>query len=114
MVPLNGGEPVFVPTTLENAFKLQPADLDRAITPRTKRVVRNSPSNPSGAAYARDELKGLTDAPMRHPHVWVLTDDMYEHLVYGDFGFTTPARRSSLRALFAHADDERRVRRPTR
>ena len=92
MVLINGGEPVFVPTTLENAFKLQPEDLERAITPRTKWVVLNSPSNPSGAAYTRDELKALTDVLMRHPHVWVLTDDMYEHLVYGDFVFTTPAQ----------------------
>ena len=92
MVLINGGEPVIVPTTIENAFKLQPADLERAITPRTKWVVLNSPSNPSGAAYTREELKGLTDVLMRHPHVWVLTDDMYEHLVYGDFVFTTPVQ----------------------
>ena len=92
MVLINGGEPVIVPTTIENAFKLQPADLERAITPRTKWVVLNSPSNPSGAAYTREELKGLTDVLMRHPHVWVLTDDMYEHLVYGDFVFATPVQ----------------------
>jgi aspartate aminotransferase len=92
MVLINGGEPVFVPTTLEKAFKLQPEDLERAITPRTKWVVLNSPSNPSGAAYTRDEMKGLTDVLVRHPHVWVLTDDMYEHLVYGEFVFTTPAQ----------------------
>ena len=92
MVLINGGEPVFVPTTIENAFKLRPEDLERAITPRTKWVVLNSPSNPSGAAYTRDELKALTEVLMRHPHVWVLTDDMYEHLVYGDFVFTTPAQ----------------------
>jgi aspartate aminotransferase len=92
MVLINGGEPVFVQTTLENAFKLRPEDLDRAITPRTKWVIINSPSNPSGAAYTRDELKGLTDVLMRHPNVYVLTDDMYEHLVYGDFVFTTPAQ----------------------
>jgi aspartate aminotransferase len=92
MVLINGGEPVFVPTTLENSFKLRPEDLERAITPRTKWVVLNSPSNPSGAAYARHELKALTEVLMRHPHVWVLTDDMYEHLVYGDFVFSTPAQ----------------------
>jgi aspartate aminotransferase len=92
MALINGGEPVIVPTTIENAFKLKPEDLERAITPRTKWVVLNSPSNPSGAAYTRDELKALTDVLMRHPHVWVLTDDMYEHLVYGDFTFTTPAQ----------------------
>jgi len=92
MVLINHGEPVIVPTTLENAFKLKPEDLERAITPRTKWVVLNSPSNPSGAAYMKDELKRLTDVLIRHPHVWVLTDDMYEHLTYGDFVFTTPAQ----------------------
>jgi aspartate aminotransferase len=92
MVLINGGEPVFVATTMEHSFKLQAADLERAITPRTKWLVLNSPSNPSGAAYARDELKAITDVLMRHPQVWVLTDDMYEHLVYGDFVFTTPAQ----------------------
>jgi aspartate aminotransferase len=92
MVLINGGEPVFAPTTMEHAFKLQPADLERAITPRTKWLVLNSPSNPSGAAYTRAELKALADVLMRHPHVWVLTDDIYEHLIYGDFVFTTPAQ----------------------
>ena len=92
MVAINGGTPVFIPTTIENNFKLQAEDLERAITPRTKWVVLNSPSNPSGAAYTHAELKSLTDVLMRHPHVWVLTDDMYEHLVYGDFVFTTPAQ----------------------
>ena len=92
MVAINGGDPVLVSTKLENGFKLQPEDLDRAITPRTKWLVLNSPSNPTGAAYTRAELKGLTDVLMRHPHVWVLTDDMYEHLTYGDFEFTTPVQ----------------------
>ena len=92
MVLINGGEPVIVPTRLEKGFKLQPEDLERAITPRTKWVILNSPSNPTGAAYTHDELKALTDVLMRHPHVWVLTDDMYEHLVYGDFVFTTPVQ----------------------
>ncbi len=92
MVAINGGTPVIVATTLENGFKLTAGDLDRAITPRTKWVILNSPSNPSGAAYSRAELKALTDVLMRHPHVWVLTDDMYEHLVYGDFEFTTPVQ----------------------
>jgi aspartate aminotransferase len=92
MVLINGGEPVIVSTTIENGFKLQPEDLERAITPRTKWIVLNSPSNPSGAAYTEGELKALTDLLLRHPHVWVLTDDMYEHLVYGDFKFTTAAQ----------------------
>jgi aspartate aminotransferase len=92
MVLINGGEPVFVSTTMERGFKLQAADLERAITPRTKWLVLNSPSNPSGAAYARDELKALAEVLMRHPQVWVLTDDIYEHLTYGDFVFTTPVQ----------------------
>ena len=92
MVALNSGTPVFVDTTIENNFKLQPADLERAITPKTKWIIMNSPSNPSGAAYSRDEMKALTDVLMRHPQVWVLTDDMYEHLTYGGFEFITPAQ----------------------
>ncbi|MCC0030484.1 MAG: pyridoxal phosphate-dependent aminotransferase [Brucellaceae bacterium] len=92
MVALNSGTPVVVDTTIENNFKLQPADLERAITPKTKWIIFNSPSNPSGAAYSRDEMKALTDVLMRHPQVWVLTDDMYEHLTYGGFEFVTPAQ----------------------
>ena len=92
MVLLNGGEPRFVETSIDQAFKLTPEALEAAITPKTKWLVFNSPSNPSGAAYSREELKGLTDVLMRHPHVWVLTDDMYEHLCYGDFEFATPAQ----------------------
>ena len=92
MVAICGGTPVFVPTTIDNGFKLKAADLEKAITPSTKWLVLNSPSNPSGAAYTESELKALTDVLMRHPHVWVLTDDMYEHLIYGDFDFTTPAQ----------------------
>ena len=92
MLAVCDGRPVFVKTTLEQNFKLQPEALERAITPKTKWVILNSPSNPSGAAYTRDEMKGITDVLMRHPHVWVLTDDMYEHLTYGDFVFTTPAQ----------------------
>ncbi|HVL71639.1 MAG TPA: pyridoxal phosphate-dependent aminotransferase [Beijerinckiaceae bacterium] len=92
MVGLCGGKAVMVPTRMEHDFKLQPEDLDRAITPKTKWIILNSPSNPSGAAYTKDELKKVTDVLMRHPHVWVLTDDMYEHLTYGGFEFTTPAQ----------------------
>jgi aspartate aminotransferase len=91
MVALCGGTAVVVQTKMEHGFKLQPEDLERAITPRTKWVVLNSPSNPSGAAYTREELKKVTDVLVRHPHVWVLPDDMYEHLTYGDFKFVTPA-----------------------
>ena len=92
MVMLAGGEPVAVPTTLGSGFKMTPEALDRAITPKTKWVLLNSPSNPSGAAYTRAELKKLTDVLVRHPHVMVMTDDMYEHLVYDEFEFTTPAQ----------------------
>ena len=92
MVVLCGGTPVFVETDMAHDFKLQPEDLERAITPKTKWIILNSPSNPSGAAYSRDELKRVTDVLMRHPHVWVLTDDMYEHLTYGAFEFVTPAQ----------------------
>jgi aspartate aminotransferase len=92
MVLLCEGVPVIVPCAAERGFKLSAADLERAITPRTRWVVLNSPSNPSGAAYTRSELKAITDVLMRHPHVLVMTDDIYEHLVYGDFEFTTVAQ----------------------
>ena len=92
IVMLAGGTPVFVDGSLAHGFKLQPADLEKAITPRTKWLILNSPSNPSGAAYSQAEMKALTDVLLRHPHVWVLTDDMYEHLVYDDFRFVTPAQ----------------------
>jgi aspartate aminotransferase len=92
MVLLAGGEPVFVATTAQNNFKLQPADLEAAITPRTKWLLLNSPSNPSGAAYTREELQAVADVLLRHPQVWILTDDMYEHLIYDGFEFTTIAQ----------------------
>jgi aspartate aminotransferase len=92
MVAINWGEPKIVATRMEDGYKLKPEALEKAITPKTKWVVLNSPSNPSGAAYTRAELKALTDVLVKHPHVWVLTDDMYEHLVYGDFEFTTPVQ----------------------
>ena len=92
IVLLAGGEPKFAQTTIETSFKLTPDALEAAITPKTKWLIFNSPSNPSGAAYSRDELKKLTDVLMKHPHVWVLTDDMYEHLVYDDFEFVTPVQ----------------------
>ena len=92
IVLLGGGTPVFVPTKLEEGFKLDPKALERAITPKTKWIILNSPSNPSGAAYRAAELKRITDVLLRHPQVWILTDDMYEHLVYDDFKFATPAQ----------------------
>ena len=92
MVYLAGGEPRFVATSAATNFKVQPEALDAAITPRTRWVLLNSPSNPSGAAYTREELKALGEVLLRHPHVWILTDDMYEHLVFDDFEFTTIAQ----------------------
>jgi aspartate aminotransferase len=92
MVLLAGGEPRAVATTAENGFKLQAEDLEAAITPRTRWLLLNSPSNPSGAAYTKAELRALADVLLRHPQVWVLTDDMYEHLVFGDFEFWTIAQ----------------------
>lgn len=91
MVLLAEGEPVFVECTQADKFKMQPLQLEKAITPKTKWVILNSPSNPTGAGYTRAEMKALTDVLMKHPHVWVMTDDMYEHLVYDGFEFCTPA-----------------------
>ena len=92
IVLIGGGTPVFVPATLERGFKMAPADLEAAITPRTKWLIFNSPSNPSGAAYTHAELAALCEVLLRHPQVWVLSDDIYEHLVYDDFTFVTPAQ----------------------
>jgi len=92
MVALCGGTPTFVSAGPETNYKLTAEALDKAITPKTKWFLFNSPSNPTGAAYTRAELKALTDVLMKHPQVWILTDDMYEHLVYGEFTFTTPAQ----------------------
>lgn len=92
MVLLAGGEPVAVEAGIETNFKLSPEALEAAITPKTKWFIFNSPSNPTGAAYSAAELKALTDVLMRHPQVWVMTDDMYEHLVYDGFEFATPAQ----------------------
>ena len=85
MVLLAGGTPVPVVAGIETDFKLTPAQLEAAITPRTKWFIFNSPSNPTGAGYTRAELKALCDVLLRHPHVWVMSDDMYEHLVFDDF-----------------------------
>jgi aspartate aminotransferase len=92
MVLLAGGEPVIAEASIQTGFKLTPDQLEAAITPKTKWLIFNSPSNPTGAGYTHSELKALTDVLLRHPHVWVMTDDMYEHLVYGDFEFCTPAQ----------------------
>ncbi len=92
MVMLAGGTPVFVTCPEQTGFKLRPEDLDAAITPKTKWLVLNSPNNPTGAAYEESELRALTDVLVRHPHVWLMTDDMYEHLVFDGFKFTTAAQ----------------------
>jgi aspartate aminotransferase len=90
MVSICGGTPVTISTKQENNFKLTAEELESVITPKTKWFIFNSPSNPTGAAYSADELKSLTDVLLKHPHVWILTDDMYEHLTFGDFKFATP------------------------
>ncbi|WP_411818745.1 pyridoxal phosphate-dependent aminotransferase [Hyphococcus sp. DH-69] len=92
MVLLTGGKPVIVSADADTNFKLTAEALERAITPNTKWFIFNSPSNPTGAAYSREEIKALTDVLLRHPHVWVLSDDMYEHIVYDGFEFTTPSQ----------------------
>src|ERR1700738_5374529 len=92
MVLFGDGTPVFVQCPESKGFKLQPEDLERAITPKTKWLIMNSPSNPTGAAYTRADLRALCDVLLRHPHVWVLTDDMYEKLVYDGFKFATIAQ----------------------
>jgi aspartate aminotransferase len=92
MVLLAGGTPVEVVATMKTGYKIQPEDLERAITPKTKWIIFNSPSNPTGAAYTKDELKAITDVLVRHPHVHIMSDDMYEHLVYDNFKFYSPAQ----------------------
>lgn len=91
MVLLAGGTPVIVECGIKEGFRLTPDALEAAITPRTKWLILNSPSNPSGAAYDRGHIKALTDVLLRHPQVWVLSDDIYEHLVFDGFEFATPA-----------------------
>jgi len=92
IVLLAGATPVVVETKLEDGFKLSPKALAAAITPRTKWFIFNSPSNPTGAAYTREEIKALTDVLLKHENVWTLSDDIYEHLVYNSFAFSTPAQ----------------------
>ena len=90
MVRLAGGEPMIVEGSLEQGFRITAEQLEAAITPKTKWLIFNSPSNPSGAGYHRDDLKALTDVLERHPHVWVMSDDMYEHIAFPGFTFCTP------------------------
>jgi aspartate aminotransferase len=91
MVMLCEGTPVIVPTTQEQGFRMTPAALEKAITPKTKWLILNSPSNPTGAAYTREQIAALGEVLKKHPHVWVLADDIYEHLVYDGFTFSTMA-----------------------
>ncbi|MGL3110301.1 pyridoxal phosphate-dependent aminotransferase [Bradyrhizobium sp. BR 1432] len=91
IVLIAGGKPVLVPCEEANGFRLTADDLARSITPRTRWVMLNSPSNPSGAAYAEADYRPLLDVLTAHPHVWLMVDDIYEHIVYDDFRFTTPA-----------------------
>uniref|UniRef100_A0A2A3JQ72 Aminotransferase n=1 Tax=Alloyangia mangrovi TaxID=1779329 RepID=A0A2A3JQ72_9RHOB len=91
MVRLGQGEPVIIEGAPERGYKITPEQLEAAITPKTKWFLFNSPSNPTGAGYSRTELKALTDVLMKHPHVWIMSDDMYEHLAYDGFEFCTPA-----------------------
>ncbi len=91
MVILAGGKPVSVICPEDNGFKLQPEDLDKAINSKTRLILLNSPGNPTGAAYSFKEMKALTDVLMAHPQVWVLADDIYEHIVFDGFRFVTPA-----------------------
>jgi aspartate aminotransferase len=92
MIKLSGGEPVFVEAKLSNGYKLTSNELEDAITPKTKWLIFNSPSNPTGAGYSWDELKKLTDVLIKYPNIWIMSDDMYEHLAYDDFNFCTPAQ----------------------
>ncbi len=91
MVLLAGGTPVVAEASIQTNFKLTADQLEAAITDKTKWFIFNSPSNPTGVGYSRAELKELTDVLLRHPHVWIMTDDMYEHLAYDGFEFCTPA-----------------------
>ena len=91
MVEICGGVPVLIPCDAEAGFRLKAAQLEKAITPKTRWVLLNSPSNPSGAAYGEADYRPLLDVLLRHPHVWLMVDDMYEHIVYDGFSFVTPA-----------------------
>ena len=92
MVLLAGGTPVVIEGAMANGYRITPEQLEAAITPKTKWVILNSPSNPTGAGYGENHMRGLTDVLMRHPHVWVLSDDIYEHMVFDDFRFATPVQ----------------------
>ena len=88
---LAGGDPIVLPCSIENNFKINPEQLDAVITPKTKWLILNSPSNPTGVAYTKEEIKGLAKVLVQHPHVWIMTDDIYEHILYDGFEFSTIA-----------------------
>ena len=92
IIAICGGKPILVPCSLENGFRLQAEDLEAAITPKTKWLLCNSPSNPCGAAYGREHYRPILDVLLRHEQVWLLADDIYEHIVYDDFEFVSPAQ----------------------
>jgi aspartate aminotransferase len=92
MVLIAGGTPIFIECAESESFKVTPENLDAAITAKTKWLILNSPSNPTGSAYTAQDLQAVADVLLKHPHVWVMTDDMYEHLVYDDFAFKTIAQ----------------------
>ncbi len=92
IVQIVGGVPVLIPCSEENGFRLQASDLDKAITPKTRWIILNSPSNPSGAAYTAEQYRPVLDVLLKHPQVWIMADDMYEHIVYDGFKFATPAQ----------------------
>ena len=92
MALLAGGQPVFIETSARNSYKISPMQLEKAITKKTKWFIFNSPSNPTGAGYSKNELKKITEVLMKFPDVLIMTDDMYEHLAYDDFVFSTPAQ----------------------
>ncbi len=108
IVMLAGAKPVFAETRIEDGYRLKPEVLDAAITPKTKWLIFNSPSNPTGAAYTKDQMKALTDVLLRREHVWVLSDDIYEHLLYDGLAFHTPAGVEP-GLIRAHAHHERSV-----
>jgi len=91
MAKVAGGKPVLVNCPQNNGFKLRPEDLEAAITPRTKWLLLNFPSNPTGAACSREEMKAIAEVMLRHPDIWIMTDDMYEHVIYDGFEFCTMA-----------------------
>ena len=91
VVEFAGGKPVFIAAGAEQHYKIKPEQLEAAITPRTKWVILNSPSNPTGAAYSAAELKAIGEVLERHPQVWIFADDMYEHIIFDDFKFATIA-----------------------